>query len=292
LFAILLFAAAGLILISFGQQGELLTKLYSYLYEWLGAGIYLLPVNLIALGLLIIGSKTFLSKPNLSIGMGIATLAILGLGRSGKAGEKIWTQLADLLSPAGAGLIYLGALVIGVIIFFNTSLDQVFNMLGVLFSTVAGAFRNTDTAGRKDLKKEDKGEKKPLFAFDKLPLRVKGGSTDAAKGPQPSPAPVIKQAPKPAAQLGSDLIVNTPKTPGSTIWEYPPISLLSQGPGGKADRGDLKKSAAIIERTLDSFGIAARVVEVNLGPAVTQYALEIALGTKLSKITSLSNDMA
>jgi len=34
------------------------------------------------------------------------------------------------------------------------------------------------------------------------------------------------------------------------------------------------------------------VVEVNLGPAVTQYALEVALGTKLSKITSLERDLA
>ena len=56
---------------------------------------------------------------------------------------------------------------------------------------------------------------------------------------------------------------------------------------GKADRGDIKGNAAIIEQTLESFGITARVVEVNLGPAVTQYAIEVALGTKLSKITSL-----
>jgi S-DNA-T family DNA segregation ATPase FtsK/SpoIIIE len=62
--------------------------------------------------------------------------------------------------------------------------------------------------------------------------------------------------------------------------------------GGKADRGDMKKNAGLIEQTLESFGIAARVAEVNLGPAVTQYALEIALGTKLSKITALSNDLA
>jgi S-DNA-T family DNA segregation ATPase FtsK/SpoIIIE len=53
-----------------------------------------------------------------------------------------------------------------------------------------------------------------------------------------------------------------------------------------------KHNASIIEKTLQSFGIMARVAEVNLGPAVTQYALEIALGTKLSKITGLTNDLA
>src|SRR5581483_329594 len=44
--------------------------------------------------------------------------------------------------------------------------------------------------------------------------------------------------------------------------------------------------------TLNSFGIEARVVEVNLGPAVTQYAIQIAQGTKVAKITSLANDLA
>src|SRR3990172_11192280 len=76
------------------------------------------------------------------------------------------------------------------------------------------------------------------------------------------------------------------------VWEYPPLSILSDFLGSKANRGDVKQNAGIIERTLDNFGIQARVVEVNMGPAVTQYALEIALGTKLTKITSLSNDIA
>jgi S-DNA-T family DNA segregation ATPase FtsK/SpoIIIE len=54
----------------------------------------------------------------------------------------------------------------------------------------------------------------------------------------------------------------------------------------------VKWSASTIENTLESFGIRAKVREVNLGPAVTQYALEISLGTKLSKITALANDLA
>jgi S-DNA-T family DNA segregation ATPase FtsK/SpoIIIE len=67
---------------------------------------------------------------------------------------------------------------------------------------------------------------------------------------------------------------------------------LTDSIGSKAERGDLKQNASIIEKTLESFGIQARVVEVNMGPAVTQYAIEIALGTKLTKITSLANDIA
>jgi S-DNA-T family DNA segregation ATPase FtsK/SpoIIIE len=54
----------------------------------------------------------------------------------------------------------------------------------------------------------------------------------------------------------------------------------------------VKTNAYTIEKTLDSFGIRTRVSEVNFGPTVTQYAIEITMGTKLSKITALGNDLA
>jgi S-DNA-T family DNA segregation ATPase FtsK/SpoIIIE len=75
-------------------------------------------------------------------------------------------------------------------------------------------------------------------------------------------------------------------------WQYPTLDLLDAVDGGEADRGDVNANAQIIESTLDSFGIRARVVEINRGPSVTQYALEIAMGTKLSKITALATDLA
>jgi S-DNA-T family DNA segregation ATPase FtsK/SpoIIIE len=53
---------------------------------------------------------------------------------------------------------------------------------------------------------------------------------------------------------------------------------LSTQKGSKADRGDIKENASIIESTLDSFGIRAKVAEVNGGPAITQYAIKIAEG--------------
>jgi len=92
-------------------------------------------------------------------------------------------------------------------------------------------------------------------------------------------------------ELGTQAVINAPGVQQS-VWEFPPVSLLEKRVGGEADRGDVKKHAATIEKSLESFGIQARVVEVNYGPAVTQYALEISLGTKLSKITALQNDLA
>ena len=59
-----------------------------------------------------------------------------------------------------------------------------------------------------------------------------------------------------------------------------------------ANRGNIKQNAHTIEELLESFGITAKVVEVNPGPTVTQYALEIPRGIRLSKILTLQNDLA
>jgi S-DNA-T family DNA segregation ATPase FtsK/SpoIIIE len=102
-----------------------------------------------------------------------------------------------------------------------------------------------------------------------------------------------RQLPQLAGQSRGFLLKLVSNVPGEDkVWKQPSLSILSDTGIGKADRGDIKGNAAIIEQTLESFGITARVVEVNLGPSVTQYALEVALGTKLSKITALERDLA
>ncbi|NLJ17290.1 MAG: DNA translocase FtsK [Globicatella sulfidifaciens] len=47
-----------------------------------------------------------------------------------------------------------------------------------------------------------------------------------------------------------------------------------------------------LERTFESFGVKAKVVQANLGPSVTKYEIEPAVGVKVSKIVSLSDDIA
>ncbi|MBF5067073.1 cell division protein FtsK, partial [Salmonella enterica subsp. enterica serovar Istanbul] len=49
---------------------------------------------------------------------------------------------------------------------------------------------------------------------------------------------------------------------------------------------------AKLERTVQSFGVKARVTQVHLGPAVTKYEVHPDVGVKVSKIVSLSDDIA
>jgi S-DNA-T family DNA segregation ATPase FtsK/SpoIIIE len=74
-------------------------------------------------------------------------------------------------------------------------------------------------------------------------------------------------------------------------FESPPLDIF-EGDRGKPSSGDIKANANIIKRTLQNFGIGVEMGEVTVGPSVTQYTLKPAEGMKLSKITSLQNDLA
>jgi S-DNA-T family DNA segregation ATPase FtsK/SpoIIIE len=74
-------------------------------------------------------------------------------------------------------------------------------------------------------------------------------------------------------------------------YKAPPLDLLDQEKG-LPNAGDVKTYSAIIKKTLQNFDIPVEILEVNVGPAVTQYAFKPAEGIKLSRITALQNDLA
>lgn len=76
--------------------------------------------------------------------------------------------------------------------------------------------------------------------------------------------------------------------------KLPPISILKKIPAPKSTRTEkeIENHARTLESTLESFGIQTRVVHVTQGPAVTRYELEPAPGVKISRIVSLSDDIA
>ena len=74
----------------------------------------------------------------------------------------------------------------------------------------------------------------------------------------------------------------------------PSLSLLNAPSKKKSgtDNAAIEKNIEILERVIKDFGIIGKVVEVNTGPTVTQYELEIQSGTKLSKITSINKEIS
>ena len=75
---------------------------------------------------------------------------------------------------------------------------------------------------------------------------------------------------------------------------FPPTDILKLR--DNADDEDiteeLRRNADILTNTLQSFGVTARVIDINRGPAVTRYELQPGAGVKVSKIAGLSDDLA
>lgn len=74
-------------------------------------------------------------------------------------------------------------------------------------------------------------------------------------------------------------------------WELPPVDLL-ESTSGQAVSGDTERNKHIIQSTLKHFGIEVEPGDVRIGPTVTQYTFRPAFGVKLSRITTLSSDLA
>lgn len=259
---------AGLIIVSFARQGIVLVKLNDLLISYFSWTTVFLPFIFLSLALLISKFRNPLSQPNVIVGSLLFFISVLTLTRAGVLGKAAWDGVAALATGVGAFIILLGTSVVGLIILFNTSVDQVIELTSSFFVQIRRYVFGEEGALRRK-------------ALSRKELKVSGGPSDVSK---PS-----AQIPERVA-LAPKLVSNVPGE--DKVWKYPSINILSETETGKADRGDIKGNAAIIEQTLESFGITARVVEVNLGPAVTQYALEVALGTKLSKITALERDLA
>ena len=107
-----------------------------------------------------------------------------------------------------------------------------------------------------------------------------------------------------AARAARDVIVNMPSADKLAAaepyprqienWTLPSLSLLHQPEFGfdKKQEGVVREQARILERTLEEFRIDARVVEIDTGPVITMFELNIGAGVKVSQIASLSNDIA
>jgi len=95
---------------------------------------------------------------------------------------------------------------------------------------------------------------------------------------------------KPKVNKEKKLEVDSIITP-NTSFKMPPFSLLNEPPK-KQKNEDIGHNAELLEATLDSFGVSAKVVNAVVGPTVTRYELSLATGVKVSSITKLSNDIA
>lgn len=81
---------------------------------------------------------------------------------------------------------------------------------------------------------------------------------------------------------------------GTEEYALPGLDLLTESDDISYDEQteEVKRKAKVLEQTFANFGFNVRVVEVETGPVIAQYEIELEAGLRLSKITGLADDLA
>ena len=268
IFGIFLFLISVVILLSFfnkaGIGGEMLFR--KFLLKLLGNTAFLTPFFLIILGWAIFHPDYWKFKNSLILSILFLVLGISGL-----------LETFEKLKGGYLGLI-LGWLPLN---FFSVLVSQIiFGALILAGFLIAWQIFRKSIPLAPVLKEETK---KPLITriFKKIvepKLKIK----EIEKLPK---FEMIKEA----VDFKSKPILEK-ETP-SFSYQPPPLDLLDQDQE-LPHSGDIRNNSAIIKKTLENFGILVQMGEINIGPTVTRYTLKPAEGIKLSKITSLSNNLS
>ena len=275
-----LFIACGVILLisffnllSLEDNGRILTRINQVLLGKFGGLAIFVPFIIILFsGHLFNTKKLRFIKPNITGGILLIFISLLGLFKSGEWGSMISENLGLDFSGLGALVILLVIFIVGLILFLDTSIDVFIVFLIKTFKSLINFIRRYFFRG--------------LLSNEKK-RSLSGREEDKDYIKDNNQLPRQRQVPSTA-----DIIIKPLSKTGSSTWVYPPLNLLYDHAQQVVDRGDVKQNADIIEKTLDSFGIRAKVTEYNGGPQVTQYGLRIVEGQRLSKITALANDLA
>ena len=119
------------------------------------------------------------------------------------------------------------------------------------------------------------------------PIPVAGSPASAAQGAPtpaiaaPRSAPVAPGFPMPAVAPGDGFVL-------------PPMELLEAAAAFSIQDHEAKihSRAMLLERTLLDFGYQVRVVQIDTGPVITQFEIELEAGLRVSKIIGLADDLA
>ena len=118
---------------------------------------------------------------------------------------------------------------------------------------------------------------------------------DGRAGPSSGPDPAGPTAGVPGrGALAGSPAASVPRIAGNGQYQPPPLDLLEPPPPFPIHEHEAKinQRALLLERTLLDFGFNVRVVEIDTGPVITQFEIELEAGLRVSKIIGLADDLA
>ncbi len=274
--------------------------LASVLTDVVGNAAYVLPVTLIALGALLLARSDLLDVRPFRLGVGVGFLGLmtlLGKDSGGFIGLAIGGTLAALIGETGAAIVGGALLVAGFLLVSGASTGAILRRTGHV------------------LKRAGSGTRR---AFDWPSGESETGDAAYVRQPEPAPVSTTRQGLLDGAEAYPDivgaqahsnessrLVPDEPEPEYESVesvfetssehveYRLPDRSLLRASPAVAATNTEASaKTADLLVRTLSEFGVEASVTGQISGPRVTRYELQLAPGTKVSKVAGLKDDLS
>ncbi len=278
-----------------GGVGPYLERAMQWLAGW---GKWIVPLLLILAGWLLYNKEKYDVRGLNYVGMFLFLWSFQGMLQlfvdqeewdlaleTGTGGGYLGWTLAVILSKLigfwPGAIVTMALFVIGLMLMFNWSLSTLFEKGSWPARMLAHPF--TFLFRRRDDREEEEPEPETEEIADIADSAVDGEVDDTFSMHALKDAPKSRKA---AAKAPAE-----PSIKQTHIKIDLPLDLLNDRTS-KPTSGDIKGNVAIIQSTLEKFGIPVEMGEVSVGPTVTQYTLKPDEGIKLSRITGLNNDLS
>jgi S-DNA-T family DNA segregation ATPase FtsK/SpoIIIE len=275
-----------------------------WLRDALGAAAPLVPAALLGVGGLMLVRSELVDLRPFRTGLVVGTVGLvvaLGAGHGGELGELLGGSLSHVIGGAGSLIVGAALLLAGALLVTGAS-------AGALLRRSGRAVRRAGSAARRSLESIDWADWSDTEPESDAPApapsaalgRPRATPVDGmeafpdvvAAGPQSAePPPLLPPEPAEEQTAEDALVFDTAGTKDD--YRLPDRALLRASPPSRADASDVSaRTAEVLVQTLAHFGVEATVVGTIAGPRVVRYELQLAPGTKVSKVAGLKDDLS
>jgi len=268
----------------------------------IGAAAYLLPIALLALGGLMMARSSLLDFRPFRTGLavlGVSLAVTLGAtGDGGFVGRITGGVLAKIVGHGGALLLGIAGLIAATLLLTGASIGSLLRRSGHVVRSAGGAARRGI-----DRFAEPQGRPEPAYASAApaaaIPIRRQGPPIDAAEEfpdivgvENAGPPPLLVQPAEDQVEPDSVSLFDAAPRPGGEYVLPDRAILRRSAPTAGPSKEAGSRIAEALVQTLRHFGVEATVVGEISGPRVTRFELQLAPGTKVSKVAALKDDLS
>jgi DNA segregation ATPase FtsK/SpoIIIE, S-DNA-T family len=257
----------------------------------IGAAAWIAPVAFLTIGGLMVARSELVDVSPFRTGLVVTSfglLAALGASHGGAIGRGIEGMFGLLIGSTGTAIVGVLALLIGVLLLTGAS-------AGALVRRSGHAVRRAHDRARRARPLETHVEPAPAPV---IPLRAHEPPVDAVHDfpdvvGENQPPPLLIEPPSPEDPDQPSLfdigeVATTPRE-----YALPDRNILRRSAPATELAGDVaERTASALVQTLAHFGIEATICGQISGPRVTRYELQLAPGTKVSKVAALKDDLS